>query len=229
MITGDVPVPERVAALAHGPPDEPAGPGVPAGTTQRHAELHRAGRSRPGRSMVGRLAESMELTLRSAARCSRGWFRAGVPRVAARRRGASPGPPSARHDPRWPPPVPGDGRGRTASSSRPTGRSGVPRGRRPRCRAAGQHVPPRPSTPTASRSGFATCRSGAGTSPRTLRARSCGARPGAGGVARRARGLPAAAAPETNVLGFAVPLELASPMATSGSSRRSRRSPPPLT
>ncbi|HEY6696942.1 MAG TPA: helix-turn-helix transcriptional regulator [Acidimicrobiales bacterium] len=37
---------------------------VRAGTTQRHVSFIEQGRSRPGRSMVARLAESMELTLR---------------------------------------------------------------------------------------------------------------------------------------------------------------------
>jgi transcriptional regulator with XRE-family HTH domain len=37
---------------------------VRAGTTQRHVSFIEQGRSRPGRSMVVRLAESMELTLR---------------------------------------------------------------------------------------------------------------------------------------------------------------------
>jgi transcriptional regulator with XRE-family HTH domain len=37
---------------------------VRAGTTQRHVSFMEQGRSRPGRGMVVRLAESMELTLR---------------------------------------------------------------------------------------------------------------------------------------------------------------------
>jgi len=37
---------------------------VRAGTTQRHVSFIESGRSRPGRGMVVRLAESMELTLR---------------------------------------------------------------------------------------------------------------------------------------------------------------------
>ena len=57
--------PSRVAALAYGPPDEPAGPGRARGHHTAACELHRAGTIPPGaRASIVRLSESMELTLR---------------------------------------------------------------------------------------------------------------------------------------------------------------------
>lgn len=52
--------------LGSGLPDEPARCGDPGGhhTTQRHLSFLEQGRSKPGRTMVLRLAESLDLTLR---------------------------------------------------------------------------------------------------------------------------------------------------------------------
>src|SRR5262245_18231138 len=146
-IIADVSMPERAAALAHRPPVEPAGTGDAGGDDAAAPELHRTG-PLPTRPQRGRAAGGVAgaHAARAQRAAPRRRFRPGVSGVTARGRGAPPGPPGDRHDPRRPPPVPGDGRTTTRDPrDRQPGVRTFPRRRRPRVSgAAGQHVPPRP-------------------------------------------------------------------------------------
>ena len=94
-------VPERVAALAHGPPDEPAGPRAAGGHDPAARELHRTGPLPPGPRHGGAPGGVDGAHAAGAQRAApRRRLRPGVPGVTARRRGAPPGPPGAGHDPR---------------------------------------------------------------------------------------------------------------------------------
>ena len=209
---GDDPLPDGAASLALGSPAEPAGSRVRAGTTQRHVSFIEQGRSRPGRGMVVRLAESMELTLRERNECSSppaSPQRSPSHRSTTRRshRCARHSTPSSRATSR----TRRSSCDRTASSSpRTTPSTCSTKASTPHCCSPPSTSSATPSTPTAWHAGFATCPPGGGTSPSTC-GRSSPAAPTRGWrLARRARGdLPPLPA-EVDVLGFAVPLELAS-------------------
>jgi hypothetical protein len=120
---GDVPVPERAAALAHRPPAEPAGAGGSGSHHPAARELHRAWPLPPGphhRRAAGGVDGANAAGAQRAAPRRR--LRPGIPGVTARRRGAPAGPPGAGHESstatsrtrRW-------SCGHTASSSPPTG------------------------------------------------------------------------------------------------------------
>jgi hypothetical protein len=55
-----VPISDRSAQLAHGPPDEPVGPGDTSADHAAAPELIEQARSRPRHNMLTRLAESTE-------------------------------------------------------------------------------------------------------------------------------------------------------------------------
>src|SRR5918994_786294 len=184
--------------MALGPPAEPARAGGAGRHDAAARELHRAGPI-PAGAQGGRAAGGVAgaHAARAQRAAPRRRLRPGVPGVTPRRRGTTADPRGAGLDPRRPPSVPGDGR---AAPRRPRHRQpgvrAVPRGRRPRAAgAAGQHVPPRPPP----RRPRAPGAEPAGVGPAHHREPEGPARaqpgPVVGGAARRARGLPAAAAP----------------------------------
>src|ERR671911_923973 len=196
-IIGDVSIPDRAAALAHGAPVEPAGAGDTGGHHPAARELHRTG-PLPTGAQRGHAAGGGDgpHAARAQRAAPRRWLRPGVPGVTARRRGTPADPRGAGHDARRPPSVPGDGRTTTRHPRhRQPGVRAVPRGRRPRVAgAAGQRVPPRP--PPRRHGAPGSQPAGVGPAHHRESASPARAEPGpvVGGVARRARGLPAAAA-----------------------------------
>ena len=225
--------PSGAAALAHGPPVEPAGAGGAGGHHAAARELHRTG-PLPTGARHGRAAGGVDgpHAARAQRAAPRRRLRPGVPGVTARRRGAPAGSPGAGHDPRRPPPVPGDGR--TAPRHprhRQPGVRRVPRRRRPGVAGtAGQRVPPRPPprrhrAPGAQPAGVGPAHHREPAGParcaaRTRRWRRCS--PSSRATCRRCPRRPTCSASPCR---WSWPR----PTATSGSSPRSPRSPPPPT
>src|ERR687898_1840455 len=196
-IIGDVPIPDRAAALAHGAPVEPAGTGDTGGHHPAARELHRTGPLPTGTQRghaAGGLAGPHAARAQRAAPRRR--LRPGVPGVTARRRGTPADPRGAGHDARRPPSVPGDGRTTTRHPRHRQPRvRAIPRGRRPPVAgAAGQRVPPRP--PPRRQRGPSSQPAGVGPAHHPEPAGPARAEPGPvlGRADRRARGLPPAAA-----------------------------------
>ena len=144
---GDERVPGGDAVLALDPPTEPARACGAGGYDAAARELHRT-RSLPAGARHGGAVGGVDGA--HAARAQRAPSRRGLrprlPGVVVRRRGATAGAPGARHDPRRPPPLPGDGRAAPWHPRRgEPGVRRVPPGRRSGAAgAAGERLPPGP-------------------------------------------------------------------------------------
>ena len=187
---------------------------VRAGTTQRHLSFIEQGRSRPGRSIVLRLAESLELTLRErnelllAAGFAPAFPESPLDDEALRPVRQALDTILDGHLPYPAMVVRPHGVLVTANRAFDVFHEGVD----PALLAtAGQRVPPRPPPRRRRAPRVATCPSGAGTSPRTCGLGWCGARdPSLEALLAELEGYLPPLPAEADVLGFAVPLELES-------------------